>query len=179
MEAITVTKGLEYHLHKGKLWEIDLFSIAKRRFRGHLINMYKYLKGRYLYQDGARLFSVMPSDRQELMGTIWNSTFLINTRKNVFTLRVTENWHNLPSKVVDGVSILRDTWKPSGHGLEQLAAGDPAETEGLDHSGWCPEILFNSTHSLVIQINSHKIIFSFPLTNISGHKAFLSLSILW
>lgn len=55
-----MAKGLGHHLHREKLRELELFNVEKRRFRGHLINMYKYLEGR-CNGDGARLFSMMPS----------------------------------------------------------------------------------------------------------------------
>ena len=41
---------------------MGLFSLGKRRLRGYLINVYKYLKCRRQL-DKARLFSVVCSDR--------------------------------------------------------------------------------------------------------------------
>ncbi|KAJ7409182.1 hypothetical protein WISP_116069 [Willisornis vidua] len=60
--ARKMIKGLEHPSHKGRLRELVLFTIKKRRLRGDLINAYQYLKGGY-EEDGSRLFSVVPSNR--------------------------------------------------------------------------------------------------------------------
>ena len=66
----------------------------------HLINIYKYLKGE-CQEDGARLLSVVPSDRTRGNGQNCNNgEFQLNMRKNFFTLRVREHWHRPPREAV-------------------------------------------------------------------------------
>lgn len=102
--ATKMIQGLEHLPYEERLRDLGLSSLEKRRLRGDLLSVYKYLRGGG-QKDVANL-SVVCGDRTRCNGCkLEPRKFCTNMRKNFFTVRVTEHWNRLPRMVVESPSL--------------------------------------------------------------------------
>jgi len=108
--AARMMRGLEHLSYEERLRELGLFSLKKRRLQRDLRNANQYLQGG-CQEDGARLFSVVPSDRTRGNGhKLKQRKFQLKMRKNFFPLRVMQPWPRLPKEVLESPSL--EIFKP-------------------------------------------------------------------
>ena len=104
--ATKVIKGPEYLPYEERLSNLGLFSLAKRRWRGDLIHVYKSLKGDERQMNETRFFLVAFSNRTRSTGLKFEyRKFHRNMWKNFFTVRVMAHWDRFSTEVVESLSV--------------------------------------------------------------------------
>jgi len=107
--ATQMIHGIECFSYKGRLRELGLFSLEKRRLRGDLIVALQHRKGSYR-KEGDRLFSKVCGDRTKRNGfKLKEGRFRLDKWRKYFMVRVVRHWNRLPRNVVDAPSL--DTFK--------------------------------------------------------------------
>uniref|UniRef100_A0A803TCZ3 Reverse transcriptase domain-containing protein n=1 Tax=Anolis carolinensis TaxID=28377 RepID=A0A803TCZ3_ANOCA len=113
--ATKMIKGLENKPYEERFKELGMFSLQKRRLRGDMIAMYKYVKGSHR-EEGASLFSAALHTRTRNNGfKLQERRFHLNIRKNFLTVRAVRQWNSLPGAVVEAPSLQAFKQRLDGH----------------------------------------------------------------
>uniref|UniRef100_A0A803JYA6 Reverse transcriptase domain-containing protein n=1 Tax=Xenopus tropicalis TaxID=8364 RepID=A0A803JYA6_XENTR len=123
--ATKLVKGMESLSYEERLAKLGLFTLEKRRLRGDMITMYKYIKGSY-----NNLSNVLFTSRsfQRTRGhplRLEEGRFHLNIRKGFFTVRAVRFWNSLPESVV-----LADTLYNFKKGLDGFLASEGIQGYG-------------------------------------------------
>ena len=117
--ATKLIRGMEELSYEKRSEELNLFTLEKRRLRGDMINMYKYIRGPYS-ELGVELFTLLSTQKTRGHSLrLEEKRFHIQIRKGCFTVRTVKMWNRLPLEVVLASSV--DCFKK---GLEFRCCGD-------------------------------------------------------
>ena len=125
-------RGMEHLSYEDRLRELGLFSLEKRRLRGHLTVAFQYLKGAYK-KDGDRLFNRACSNRTRGNGfKLKEGRFRLDIKEEIF---YDEGGEALAQIAQRGgqCSIPGNIQGQVGQGSEQpdLVEGVPARCRGV------------------------------------------------
>lgn len=140
-------KGLEHCCQEEKLRELCLFRPEKRWLNRDLMKVCQYLKGR-CQDNGARPFLVVSTNRSG--GNVQKQIhriFLLNMRRNLFTVWMAKHLDRLPRKIVESPSLRTLKNHPDAV-LCHVLWDALLEQEGW--TTWFTVVLLNPIHSVVL-----------------------------
>ena len=88
-----------------RLNKLGMFSLEKRRLRGDIIALFKYLKGCHP-EESQDLFSILPECRSWNNGLkLQEARFQLDIKRNFLTVRAVRQWNQLPREVVGSPTL--------------------------------------------------------------------------
>ncbi|KAE8591668.1 hypothetical protein XENTR_v10018537 [Xenopus tropicalis] len=115
--ATKLVKSMESLSYEVRLAKLGLFTLEKRRLRGDMITMYKYIRGSYNNLSNVLFTSRSFQRTQGHPLCLEEGRFHVNIRKGFFTVRAVKLWNSLPESVV-----LADTLYSFKKGLDGFLA---------------------------------------------------------
>lgn len=103
-KIMTLIKGFEHSSHEERLREMGLFSLDKRKLSGILFMWINTWWGNY--EDGAKLFSVAPSNRTRVNEHKLKCSKFHWIKNNNNNMRVVKYWSGLHRDIVETKSWL-------------------------------------------------------------------------
>uniref|UniRef100_A0A8C5MT82 Reverse transcriptase domain-containing protein n=1 Tax=Leptobrachium leishanense TaxID=445787 RepID=A0A8C5MT82_9ANUR len=103
--ATKLIRGKEGLSYEARLTSLNLFSLEKRRLRGDLITLYKYIRGHYQpLSDNLFINRTIHRTRGHPF-RLEERKFSLKHRKGYFTVRTIKLWNSLPVEVVGSESV--------------------------------------------------------------------------
>ena len=103
--ATKQVNGLKDKPYQERLKILNLPTLACRRDRGDMIEVYKIIHNLYEQQCAPPLVRSHTSTRGHLHKLFKQRTLTLNIRKNFFTNRVVDLWNSLPAETVEAPSL--------------------------------------------------------------------------
>jgi hypothetical protein len=103
--ATKMVPGLSDLSYEQRLRSLQLPTLAYRRYRGDMIEMFKLTHGIYDQQVSQDFLCLQPSRARGHPYNVYKQGCRLNVRKYSFRFRVTDQWNNLPEHVVTADSL--------------------------------------------------------------------------
>ena len=103
--ASKLIPGMRDLSYEARLRSVGLPTLAYRRYRGDMIEMFKLTHGLYDTQVVEDFLDLKPSRARGHKYNVYKRGCRLNVRKFSFKLRVTDQWNNLPEHVVTATSL--------------------------------------------------------------------------
>ena len=98
-------RGVENKPYEGRLKELGMFILEKRRLRGDMIALFKYLKGCHA-EEGQNMLLIIPECRTRNNGRkLKEARFGLNIKENILTFREVRQWNQLPQELVSAPAL--------------------------------------------------------------------------
>ena len=102
-KAVGMISGLQARTYEDKLIELDLWSLEKRRLLFDYVQMYKIANGIGNVKTSMKMYgeqnTIQRTRNQTEPLNLIRSRSNLDIRKNFYTVRIAEQWNNIPSVI--------------------------------------------------------------------------------